>query len=98
MESLTVSDDNSTDSRPLNLSPYFADLAAHDLLHWVGHVREMVGLLIESEGPAAASATFARCRQTPETEFAARSSAFATAAYSPCRSMNPSGCNSEIAL
>jgi len=62
LESLTASDDNSTGSRPLNLSRYFADLAAHDLLHWVGHVREMVGLLIESEGPAAALGDFCEVR------------------------------------
>lgn len=58
MGSPIVWDAKDADSKPLNLNPYFLDLESHDLLHWVGHVREMVGLLIESDGPSAAVGDF----------------------------------------
>lgn len=58
MESQTDLAGNRMDPLPLDLSPYFEDLESYDLLHWVGHVCEMVGLLIESEGPAAALGDF----------------------------------------
>jgi flagellar biosynthesis/type III secretory pathway ATPase len=58
LESQTDWAGNRMDGAPLDLSPYFEDLESYDLLHWVGHVCEMVGLLIESEGPAAALGDF----------------------------------------
>lgn len=58
MELLTALAADPINGPPLDLTPYFGDLEAHDLLHWVGHVREMVGLLIESDGPCAALGDF----------------------------------------
>ena len=42
----------------LNLEPYFTFLERADPLLLAGHVTEMVGLLIESQGPAAAVGDF----------------------------------------
>jgi FliI/YscN family ATPase len=58
LASLTVLAGNLPDPAPLNLNPYFDDLQSADLLHWVGIVREMVGLLIESDGPSVAIGDF----------------------------------------
>jgi flagellum-specific ATP synthase len=36
----------------VSLKPYLADLENVDLLPWTGHVTQMVGLLVESQGPS----------------------------------------------
>jgi flagellum-specific ATP synthase len=42
----------------VSLAPYFRDLANAELLPWTGTVTSMVGLLIESDGPAVAVGDF----------------------------------------
>jgi flagellum-specific ATP synthase len=42
----------------LDLSQYVSDLVKHDLLRWRGVVREVTGLLVESDGPVAALGSF----------------------------------------
>jgi len=46
------------DEKPLDLSPFIADLVKLDLLRWRGVVKEVTGLLVESEGPATAIGSF----------------------------------------
>jgi FliI/YscN family ATPase len=45
-----------------DLKPYFDVLARADLLRWCGRVTDVVGLLIESEGPAVAIGDFCEVR------------------------------------
>ena len=47
---------------PLTLSPYLELLDTIDPLVWTGEITEMVGLLIESRGPLAASGNFCEVR------------------------------------
>ena len=47
-----------TDDDKLLLTPYCNDLAELDLLRWTGEVTDMVGLMIESRGPAVAVGDF----------------------------------------
>src|SRR6266571_7446928 len=47
-----------TPSQPLDFSPYFRLLSASEPHVFMGAVTEMVGLLIESSGPAAALGDF----------------------------------------
>jgi FliI/YscN family ATPase len=47
-----------TASERVNLNGYIADLNSMDLLRWSGVVTELVGLLIESRGPAAPIGSF----------------------------------------
>jgi flagellum-specific ATP synthase len=42
----------------LNLQPYLLCLSGIEPLRWTGEVTEMVGLLIESRGPAVAAGSF----------------------------------------
>ncbi len=42
----------------LDLSRFAADLATYDLLRWRGTVKEVTGLLIESQGPSSAVGSF----------------------------------------
>jgi FliI/YscN family ATPase len=58
LESLTGLADSFRDPLPLDLEPFFNDVESSDLLQWVGYVREMVGLLIESDGPSVAIGDF----------------------------------------
>ena len=44
--------------KPLDLSPFIADLGKLELLRWRGVVKEVTGLLIESEGPATSLGSF----------------------------------------
>jgi flagellum-specific ATP synthase len=44
--------------KPLDLKPFITDLLNLDLLRWRGVVREVTGLLVESEGPATALGSF----------------------------------------
>lgn len=48
--------------KPVDFSGYFADLERMDPLRWCGEVVEVVGLLIESLGPAAAVGDFCEIR------------------------------------
>lgn len=48
----------------LDLSRFAADLDELDLLRWRGTVKEITGLLIESDGPAAAVGSFCEIRTT----------------------------------
>jgi len=51
----------STAARP-DLEPYFAAVARSETIRWSGRVSDIVGLLIESEGPAAAIGDFCEAR------------------------------------
>ncbi|MBI1792081.1 MAG: FliI/YscN family ATPase [Acidobacteria bacterium] len=42
----------------LSLAPYLDDLSGWDLIRWTGQVTEMVGLVVESRGPAVAVGDF----------------------------------------
>jgi len=46
----------------LDLGPYLSAVARTDTIRWSGRVRDIVGLLIESEGPAAAIGDFCDVR------------------------------------
>ena len=46
----------------ISLAPYFAELDRISPLRWTGEVTEVVGLLVESRGPASRSAISARSR------------------------------------
>ena len=46
----------------MNLRPYFEKLQRTDTHRWVGSVTEMIGLLVESSGPAAAVGDFCEIR------------------------------------
>src|SRR5579871_2227438 len=47
---------------PIDLSPYFRTLQQIDPGVWTGEVTEVVGLLVESKGPAAAVGDFCEIR------------------------------------
>ena len=47
-----------TDVEQISLSPYFRIISEIDPLVWTGEVTEMVGLLVESRGPAVAVGNF----------------------------------------
>ena len=46
----------------IDLQPYIAHIRQFDPLPWTGHVVELVGLLVESKGPAAAIGDFCEIR------------------------------------
>jgi len=49
----------------MSLAEYIGALAARETVQWTGHVREMTGLLIASDGPAAAVGDF--CEIQPQS-------------------------------
>ena len=53
---------NASIPEPLNLAPYLAVLQSIDTLRHIGEVVELIGLLIESRGPAAAIGDFCEVR------------------------------------
>jgi flagellum-specific ATP synthase len=75
-------------------SPFLQDLERIAPFRSSGTVTEVVGLLVESDGPAAASATSAKSSSPAAAASAPRSSAFAPAASSPCPSKRPTASNS----
>jgi flagellum-specific ATP synthase len=48
----------------ISLTPYLTELDRIPTLRWTGHVTEVVGLLVESRGPAAAIGDFCEIRTT----------------------------------
>ncbi len=81
----------------MNLAPYYERLARIETCRWTGTVTELVGLLVESNGPAAAVGDFCEIvTHERARRFAPKSSDFATAACCPCRSKKPTDCTWAI--